>query len=1042
MKKALLLILALSMASVRAQPLSVSGTIVAADNGLPVTGAAVVVKGSSIATLSDLNGAYKITIPEQAKEKVLSVHYTGLVTQEIPVTHSGVINIVMETDVITLENEVVTAYGTTSKQAFTGSATVVKAAELKNQQVIAPDAALQGLASGVLVVGGNGQSGEKSAVRIRGVGSIAGSGDPLVVIDGIAYNSDLNTVNPADIETMTVLKDANSTALYGSRAANGMIMITTKSGRPGKARVSATARYGISNRAVRNYEFVGAGEYLEMLWQGIYNTCLPSLGDQNARIRASEGLIPDYVVYNPYGSNPRYAQPVGTDGKTVAGARLLYDTDWYDALTRLGRRQEYDVQISGGSEATKYLFSLGALNDKGIIQASGFERYTGRIKVDSKVRDWLGVGVNSSLSYSSRNYPLQKDACMSNTIGFINGISNIYPLYELDADGNRVLDANGDPIPDYGRGEHPGTAPGTRPIMPGSNPYGTATLNKINHDRFMSSNNVYAEANFMKDFKFKSSFGFEYYNDDFYYNPPYGDGAAHKDVSGKTRNNYMTLTWINTLTYDKTIKDKHHLNVLAGIDSYNYRYSLVSAERMGFDSPGQSETQLTEALSENISTRNVRYLMRANYDFDNRYHLSASYTHDGTSRFKGRNRWGSFYSAGAAWNVSNEDFFLNGVGEWWSNFKMRASYGTSGNQNISYFPYMGAGKTDGNILGGGGSTVYRPVNEDMTWEKQDQFDVGLDFGFLSGALTFTATYFNRISRDLLLARPLPNPGGTEAINGNTGKIRNSGLELEIGATPVDRKDVTWDIGFNITYLKNKMLALPQANLKGGMSQPGYKQLFVGRSAYTWYLPEFAGVNPDNGMPAWWMDADPSNPGKGRAVTEDYGSATKYCVGDALPKWYGGISTNLAFRGFDLGIIGAFSIGGKILDMDKASLMHLMSAAGGQVSADTRRAWKKQGDATDVAALTVGNTDFNAPSTRWLVDASYFRLRNLTVGYDLASIPSIKNSGFKSLRFYFSADNLFTIFGSKGLDPEQGLSGYANYTSSALRTFSIGINVGF
>ena len=1048
MKKFLLffVMLSVTLQYAVAQNTQVSGIVTYADDGSPVTGATIVVKGTMIATISDAGGAYKIDIPGSIENKVLEVSYLGLRTQERSVHNAGVINFEMATDVFAIDNIVVTAYGTTNRKAFTGTASVVKAFELKNQQVTSADAALQGLASGVIVVGTNGQPGEKSTIRVRGVGSITGESDPLIVLDGIAYNGDLNTINIADIESMTVLKDASSTALYGSRAANGVIMITTKSGRPGKARVSATASYGISNRAVKNYEFVGAGEYMEMQWEALYNTYKPGYGDAAARQYATEDVTA-YTGYNPYGNDPRFQNPVGTDGKTVEGAKLLYDTDWYDALTRLGRRQQYDVQISGGSEATTYMISLGALNDKGIIAASSFERYNGRVKVDSKIRDWITIGLNSGVSYSHQNYALQGDTYTSNTIGFINGIANIYPLYELDATGKQVLDNDGNAIPDYGRGQHPGSVLGARPIFAGANPYGTATLNQIGHDRFMSSNNVYLEAAVLKDFKFKTNLGIEYYNynSNEFNNPLYGDGAAYKGSSEKNRRQYTTLTWVNTLTYDKTIKDRHHINVLAGVDSHDYREELVMAQRQGFDFPGQNEliygTSLTGANSTHMDSRNVRYLARTNYDFDSRYHLSASYTYDGTSRFTKSNRWGSFYSVGAAWNISNENFFENNVGDWFNNLKLRASYGTSGNQNIGYFPYMGAYITGENILNNGGSVVYRLANNDLTWEKQTQLDAGLDFGFLRNRLNFGVTYYNRTSRDLLLARPLPISGGMPSINENIGKVRNSGVEFEISAIPVNTSTVRWDVGFNISYLKNRVMALPQANLRGGMSQPNYKQLFVGESAYTWYIPEFAGINPDNGAATWWMDADPNDPSKGRVVTEDSGSATKYKMGNALPKWTGGFNTNLTLHGFDVGIIGAFSIGGKILDMDKASLMHMMSVTGGQLSADARNAWKKPGDVTDVAAMTVGYSDFNGVSSRWLVDASYFRLRNLTIGYNFANFQGVKNAGFNTLRLYVSAQNLFTIFGPKGLDPEQRLAGLTDYASSALRTFSIGISIG-
>lgn len=1056
MKKALLffavLFLGLQIAS--AQALSVSGKVTYADDGTPVIGALITVKGTKTATLSDVNGLYKLTIPASATEKALVVSFTGLVPQEKPVVNNNqVVDFSLVTDVNKIDDVVVTAYGTTTKKAFTGTAAVVTDKQIKDLQISSISQAIQGLATGVIAVNTNGQPGSNSTIRVRGIGSFTSAttdskaGEPLLVVDGIPYNGDMSTINTNDVESMTILKDANSTALYGSRAANGVIMITTKSGRSGKAKVTAQASYGLSSRAVPNYKYADAANYMELRWLNLLYDQSP-----NGQITAAAGQFAsdnllNKVVYNPY--NTGINSPIGPDGKLIPGAKLMYDQNWYDELTRVGQRQEYNVQVAGGSDFVKYMISMGMIDDQGVITTSGFKRYNVRGKIDADVRKWLKMGLNMSFGYSDQSYPMQAGTYNASAINFYQTMPNIYPAYMMDKNGQLVKGDDGNYIPDDGRGTHTGIQGKPRPVLPGYNPLLDLKYDETNYNRVISSNQAYLEASFLRDFKFRSTLGVEYYllNGYEFKNALYGDGKSYGGMSRKERTISTTITFQNFLTYDKTIGDKHHVNAMIGAESYDFGTNFLRAERQGFDFPGQTEmdyaANITKANSNATGTRSMRYIARGQYDYDNRLHFSASYAYDGTSRFAQGQRWGSFYSVGASWNISSEKWFAP-VSDWFSNLKVRASYGTSGNDKMGYFPYMGKYEAGWNILGNLGSVISTLSNNDLSWESQAQLDMGVDVGFLNGALNLGVTYFDRRSENLLMARPLPPSSGISSINDNIGKIQNSGVEVEINANIINRPNIVWTAGFNISYLKNKVMALPESAMTNGMANPAssYKWLTVGESAYTWYMYDFAGVDPTTGLPTWYQDVkDPATGAvTGKTTTTTYGDATRYKMKSSLPDFTGGISTNFSIYGVEIGIIGSFSIGGTLLDMDKAGLMN--SSASGQYSVDMNNAWRKPGDITNVP--TLGSTDrgFQQMSSRWFVDGSYFRLRNLTIGYNFANLKSVKQFGMDNLRIFCAMDNLFTIFGAQGLDPEQGLGGITDTRSSAMKTISFGINIGF
>ena len=1016
----------------------VTGKVISSEDGSPAI-VSVSVKGTTTGAYTDGEGKYSITVP--SGQSVLVFSGIGYSTVEIPVNGRSVIDVTIAPDALSLDEVVLTAYGPQSKKAFTGTASIIKSDEIKNLKVSSVSKALQGLASGVLVVNSNGQPGENATIRIRGIGSFSGSSEPLIVLDGVIYNGNLNSINPSDIESFTVLKDANSTALYGSRAANSVIMITTKIGRPGKTIISASASYGLSTRAVKDYSYLNNGEYMELMWERMYGDNLRSglVSDAEARSLATNQLT-GATVYNPY----NVANPVGIDGKIIPGAQLLYEEDWNKALFQTGQRQEYNIQAMGGNEKSRFMISGGYLDDEGMVKMSRFNRYSIRGKIDAGIGKWMTVGLNMGLSYSKQNYPTQGGSSIRNSVLFVRSVASIYPAYTRNRDGSFILDANGEKIPDYGRNTVWGS---DRPVFAGSNPLGTFQYDDISNSRFLSNNSGFIEIKPFKDLTYKTTLGVDYYllSGREYYNNLIGDGTAYGGRSFRSRTTTSTIIWTNTLTYDKTFGD-HHINVLAGTESYDYQTDYLAAEKRGFDFADQEldyGANLITASSNRTASRNFRYLGRANYDFSNRYHISASVTYDGTSRFHSSSRWGTFWSVGAGWNIANESF-MQGTSSFINTLKLRASYGTSGNQNLGFFPYLATYESGWNILGSLGSIVSTLGNNNLTWEKQEQLDLGIDYGLFSNRLTGSFTYYSRKSKDLLMARPLPISAGITSYNDNIGQVKNSGFEIDMRGQILDSKDFSWDLGFNLTLQKNKVTDLPEEQIKG-FNAANSKRIQIGYSMYSWYLQEFAGVDPQDGKPMWYKDIlDTDGNVTGRETVKTYANGTRYMVGDALPYATGGVNTNFSWKGISLNIITSFALGGKLLDTDKSGLMSLFSndRTGYQASKDALKRWQKPGDVTDVPYLAGASQGYNSASTLWLVKGDYLRVRSITLGYDLSKIRSVKQLGLGSAKIYVSADNPFTLFGSEGLDPEQGLNGVTTNTSSSLKVLSFGLNLEF
>ncbi|SDC35724.1 SusC/RagA family TonB-linked outer membrane protein [Niabella drilacis] len=1017
----------------------ITGTVTD-ESGKAIPFATIAEKGAAHAVAANEAGVFSIQIKNGA---TLSVSATGFVSQEVPSPGSP-LAVVLKTASQTIEEVVVTAYGATKRKAFTGTASVINSDKFKDMQVSSLTNVLQGQASGVLAVSGSGQPGENATIRIRGIGSLSASSDPLILLDGAPYAGNINSINPNDIESITVLKDASSTALYGSRAANGILQITTKQGN-GPTKIDASFLYGFSSRAVPDYKYLSTGQIYETTWLALKNeadlnpTLITQAGVTSAAAYASK-TVAGLIAYNPY----RMAQPVGLDGKIVPGASLLWNEDWSKQLLRVGHRKQADLSISGGTDKTKYFISGQYLDDPGLVVSSFFKRYSTRIKVDTKISSWLKAGLNTNVSYSNQSYPAQGGSAYSNSIQWIRSASSIFPAYLVDtATGSYILDAKGNKILDYGNNGQQ-----TRPYGAGSNALGAVTLNQTSYDRFITSLNGYAEAHLLPGLDFRTQYVIDYYlySANQYYNPFLGDGAAYKGRSYKERDVTSSQTFTNTLTYDKSLDKANHINVVLGMEAYRWNNGNVAAENRGFTFPDVTELDYGSnpitASSWSYNNRMVSYFGRLNYDVFDRYHLSLSARTDASTRFADSVRWGKFYSAGFAWNINRESFFHSDVV---SDLKLRVSYGTTGNSaTSSFFPYLGLYDAGWNIADFSGSVISSVTNGLLSWEKQKTLDLGLDFGFWNNRITGSFTYFDRVSDGLLFAKPLPPSSGVSSVTSNIAKVSNKGYEVDFNTRNISNGDFLWTTSLNFTTIKNKVLELPNHKDVAGS---GLSMLSEGKSVYNYYIREYAGVDMADGRPMWYKDVlDGDGKVTGKDITKTYSEATRYFKGSSLPAWSGGISNYVRYKDIDLSFLISVSHGGKVYDYNYAALMHggIGTSVGQNWSPDILNSWKSPSDPGDgITPKLMQTTDYQptSVSTRFLYDGSFARVRNVTMGYNIPK-KIIERYKINRVRFYVDMQNPLTFFGRKGFDPEEGgLNGAsANNNSAVYKSISFGVNV--
>ncbi len=986
------------------------------------------------------------------------ISYVGMESQEVAV--KPVLNVVLESDNQVLDEVMVVAYGTAKKSAFTGSAATIKTEKITARQTANLTSALAGQVAGVQTTSNTGQPGKDAEVRIRGIGSISASNKPLYVVDGVPYDGEISAISTSDIESMTVLKDAASNALYGARGANGVILITTKRGKSGDARVTFDAKWGVNKRAVPSYETVtDPGKFYEMAYSAIYNGDLKgytAAGDLDAaNAYANKAMLSSsYLGYQVF-TVPNGEHLIGMDGKLNPNATLGYSDgtyyykpdNWSDELFENNARQEYNLSVSGASDKMNYYMSAGYLDDQGIVPNSGFQRYTARLKADYQVKPWLKMGGNVSFThYDSREQDTEGGTSNANAFYAANIIGAIYPMYVRDSEGNIMVDNRGFNCYDYGSD----TNFGRENVIPNANPLASYMLDKRNYSGDVVSGKWFADIDIWGGIRAKINIGVDANNVRMknLVNPFYGQYSETSGVGGlisTEANRSFSTNQQYLLTYNKTFNDVHSLDVLAGHENYNYKYSYLYGNREKLYNPNIPElnngilNQTNASYTNNYATEG--WLFRVQYDYDGKYFGSASYRRDASSAFHPDNRWGNFWSVGAGWLMNKEAFMADQ--NWIDMLKFKISYGLQGNDNLmyqgglyrNYYPYMDQLSLS-NSNGDFATSLYYKGNPDITWETSHSFNTGFDFSFWNGKLSGTAEYFSRKTTDMLYFKPVSPSMGYSRYPENVGSMVNRGVEFDLNSTIIDTKNFSWNVNLNLTHFKNKVLELaPELN---GQLIDGSRIYREDESMYQLYLPKYAGVNPETGESQWAL-LEPDK--EGNTVTTEYSVASdnRFATGDILPKVYGGFGTSFAAYGFDFSIAFAYQLGGRVLDYTYQGLMSV-DAQGSAWHKDMLNAWTPENKNTDVPRMNVQDQYANRLTDRFLTSSDYLSLQNITFGYTLPKSLTRKFQ-VEGIRLYFVADNVALLTARKGLDPRQGYVASDN-VYSPIRTVSGGISLNF
>ena len=1077
MKKLFLLLLAVLSISLHAsaQTRTVKGVVVYAGDQEPLPGATILPVGGGNGVATDIDGKFSLEVP--AKVTKLNVSYVGMVTKQVTIT-TGEMRIELTNSENNLDEVMVVAYGTAKKSTYTGSAAVVKADDINKVQTSNAVNALNGKVSGVQLNNATGQPGANDpTILIRGISSINAGSQPLYIVDGAPYDGDINNISTQDIESMTVLKDAASNALYGARGANGVIVITTKKGKQGDAKVTLDAKWGANTRATQDYNTIkDPAQYYEMYYGALKGYMMNTLGYGEAAAHAQANAVMTgngsyglgYNVYNV----PDGQFLIGTNGKLNPNATLgnlvnykgtdyyLTPDNWLDEAYKSSLRQEYNLAINGGTDRSSFYASLSYLDNEGITANSDYERFTGRLKADYQVKNWLKVGANMSYTHYDANSLGDDGASNSsgNIFAYATRVAPIYPLYIRDAQGNIRKDDMGFTMYDFGEGDNGGSQ---RMMLSGANPYAENQLNTDNYEGNAFTAQGFAEIKFLKDFKFTWNSGVtvDETRSNAFTNPYYGQYASSNGMSYKYHTRSVAQNHQQLLTWGRQF-GKHNVDVMLGHEYYLRDYYNLYASKTNFLDPNNQE--LAGGISENGSNSYTTkyntegYFGRAQYDYDGKYFASASYRRDASSRFHPDNRWGNFWSAGLAWNIAKEDFF---TAEMFDLLKVKASYGSQGNDNIGNYLYVNTF----DIVNSNGNPAAVPSmmgNKEITWETQGNFNAGVDFGMWNGRFSGTVEYFYRKTTDMLFSFPLPPSFGYSSYYANIGDMRNQGVEIELQATPIVTRDFSWDVRLNLTHYKNKITSLPEERRTmecdgvEGYSSGSY-YYGEGISLYTFRMHQYAGVD-ENGNSQWYKQVpktdEAGNPVKDaegnvvmvKGTTTDYSDADYYLCGTALPDVYGGFGTSLAYKGFDLSVDFGFQIGGQVYDGDYASFMSSPTARskGNNFHADLLNAWSTDNKGSNIPRFQFGDEYTASSSDRFLTDASYLSLNNINFGYTLP-LALTRKAGMDKVRFYVSADNIWVWSKRQGLDPRQSITGGATSAYYApIRTISGGLTLTF
>jgi TonB-linked SusC/RagA family outer membrane protein len=1074
----LVLFCLLNIQQVFSQNANVTGVISDA-SGEPLKGASVMIKGTSSGVVSDETGRYTIVVPD--KGSVLIYSFIGYLTREIVYEGETTLNVTLDDESLGLDEVVVVAYGVARKSTFTGSVAVVKSDQIEKISAANVMESLQGMSPGVNITNNEGNPGSTTRIQIRGIGNMRSKSTPLYIVDGMPFDGSILSISPSDIESTTILKDAAASSLYGSRAANGVVVINTKRGRSGKPVVNFKASWGTSDNAVKNPTKADPYQQLLNTWYGIYNdehyrNGLSSAEAGNVASSSVVGVtnVPrinsngETVFVTPFKSMPA-DQYVLHDGNgnpyTNPALEMVWDAsdyDWYGAVFSRKLRQEYSLDVSGSMGKTSYFVSASHLNDNGYANNQYFKRYSFRANLTTEIKNWLSMGGALSYSYSRQNVSgAHRALVFSNTLNspWLRNADNTDWEYSLKT-GKRMYDF----------GQNSSNFFGIHVLNNGGDYWNNPNDEDFNNNEGgMMNVNYFLEFTLPFDIKFKSGI-----NAGDNINTRYGYGSAIHGgdqlepygITVKTNGGSatreiirtMSVTWNNILSWEHTFDD-HTFSAMAGHEYYTRTILQTEAYGEGIMQAGLFEVASTTNNWSSSSYRHryglLSFFGKIDYNFRNKYYLSGSVRNDGSSRFHPDNRWGTFYSAGATWRMSHEEF-LSDI-KWLNNLALRGSYGITGNDNIGvdanvdiYYAYQGYYGSH-NMYGMAGFRPISVATPDLKWESNKQFNVALDFG-LFNRITGSIEYYTRNSNGLLYRKALPisaQVGEATSINTNLGDINNSGIEVSISADAIKNRDFEWNVTANFSTLHNEITYLPGGAYSQQLSQAWYR-IEEGHSLYSFYSPRYAGVNPDNGNLLFYV-----RDGNGWKTTENWADVTQNdfdWAGSALPNAFGSITNSFLYKGLDFSFMWYASLGSKMFDYGYYERTTLRDGIGLIQDLVEGKVWLKPGDNAYFPAWS--KADFSVtrrPTDMYLFNNSFLRLRNVTLGYTLPD-KVVRKAGVSRLRVYFTGDNLLTFSETAGnyTDPETALIGN-NYNGNAdndsgiqgaRRVYMFGVQISF
>lgn len=1107
----LLLANVLLICSAALAQVTITGTVVSASDNEPIIGATVNVVGTQTGTATDIDGRFTLTVPSTNSQ--LKVSFIGMTPITVKAENGMVIE--MHNNTQDLDEVVVVAYGTAKKSALTGAVSQVTAQQIEARPVTSVTSALEGTTTGLVVNSTYGQPGSDASIRIRGFASINGSNEPLYVIDGVPFGGNISDLNSADIESITVLKDATSAALYGNRAGNGVILINTKRGHNDKVRINASAMMGTYTRGIPEYDRMNARQWMNAMMQSYArehyaagNSGDKTMSWDQAIANANAGIITDYLHYNIF-DQPDNDLFNGIYLKNNAQIKsgIADDLDWFKAAIRSGFRQDYTLSGDGGNQMANYYFSAGYTKEDGYTKESGFERITGRASVNLNPKKWFKTGMTLAGSHQLTNFHSDNEDSYKNAFGYCRNIAPIYPIHLHDmATGDYMLDENGNLIYDSGDVNGRTQYSGRHYLWETELDMDKTYRNVLNGQAYMTFVLPYGF-----DLTVKGDLNVRNTENREYNNAIIGDGQGNNARTKRTIYRYKNYTLQQLLNWKQTYGNRHAFEVLLGHENYYYKYNYLYGFKANETLAGHVDminfSDIQNLYDYENNDRRESYLGRLIYGLDDKYIFEGTFRRDGSSRFHKDHRWGNFYSIGGTWVMSREDF-INKY-DWINNLKFRVAYGEVANDRAAdYYSYMAL--YDITVNGGMGALVKSQLtNELLSWESVRNLSIGLE-GRLFNRLNFGLDYFIKGSKDLIFNLNQPLSAGATSTSSavsqvqvNLGNMVNRGIEFSADADIIQTKDLRFNLGLNLTFIKNKITKMPDIYNVGGEKdeytaglQSGQYNYRKGHSMYSFYTYTYKGIDDMTGKALYtFNDHDYYVPGMTTGSTEGleaipegeyvvidgvpyvYKPATygkREWHGSAMPKLYGSFNPTIDYKNFTLSGIFSFQLGGKCIDWTYQSLTS-MGGSPSAIHADMENAWIKDLNGTAVTytddqikGMTVtdaeGNSYVNYPgsrldpngtpavysadnsynsatSDRYITSSNYFIIKNIGLTYRLPRFI-LDKIGFTYISLNATVENLYTKSARKGMNPQQSFSGYVGDIMVTPRVFSFGVKIGF